>query len=282
MRRLSLIVLVGSMLAIFDHSSLRRKLVTAAATVTAVAALAVAQPAYGIINGIPDGTRHPNAGLMVADYHDGTHAFCTGFLISPQYFATAAHCIYFAQRDGRVAADFQVTFDEKYATAKTWYQAAAISYDPKFVQSISQGSYNSVSNDYGLIKLTKAVKGITPTNLPPLNYVNTLPTGQPILETVGYGITNYDGSTAVFPAARHYAVLSLTNGNATSTDNMLKVSEQHTGVCFGDSGGPTYVGNDTRVVLAITSILTSSRCEAWSHLVRLDLPDAHSFFGPYD
>jgi hypothetical protein len=66
-----------------------RRLGALTATLLSVLVLALSSPAHAIINGLPDGNRHPNAGLVLF----GDVSWCSGVLISPQYFATAAHCI---------------------------------------------------------------------------------------------------------------------------------------------------------------------------------------------
>ena len=70
-----------------------RRLVLALAAL-ATLGLAVATPAGAITNGSPDGNAHPNVGGLVAAkaYSDGTWIYCSGTLISPTVFLTAAHC----------------------------------------------------------------------------------------------------------------------------------------------------------------------------------------------
>ena len=68
--------------------------------VTTVAALVSASPALAIVNGVPDGTNHPNVGLLAIE-HDGVKdAWCSGFYAGPHkadpgtgVFVTAAHCL---------------------------------------------------------------------------------------------------------------------------------------------------------------------------------------------
>jgi secreted trypsin-like serine protease len=59
-----------------------------------LASLSVAAPAEAITNGGPDGNQHPNVGGLVAPtpFPDGTSIYCSGTLISPTVFLTAAHC----------------------------------------------------------------------------------------------------------------------------------------------------------------------------------------------
>ena len=57
------------------------------------AALAVAGPAYAITGGTPDGQGHPAVGLLLADAGPaGFQPDCTGALVAPDVFVTAAHC----------------------------------------------------------------------------------------------------------------------------------------------------------------------------------------------
>jgi len=64
------------------------------AAIALMAVLAVAAPARAITYGTPDGDGHPEVGALLAPqaYSDGTWAACSGTLISPTVFLTAAHC----------------------------------------------------------------------------------------------------------------------------------------------------------------------------------------------
>src|SRR5215204_609625 len=66
-------------------------------------------PATAITNGTLDGNGHPSVGGLVSptQYSDGTWLYCSGTLISPTVFLTAAHCA----TDGERVA---VTFDSDY------------------------------------------------------------------------------------------------------------------------------------------------------------------------
>ena len=52
-------------------------------------------PAGAITNGHPDGTAHPNVGVMVVDFGAGPQRLCSGELIAPTRFLTARHCTSF-------------------------------------------------------------------------------------------------------------------------------------------------------------------------------------------
>jgi secreted trypsin-like serine protease len=108
-----------------------------------LAALISASPASAITNGSPDGNKRPNVGGLVAAtaYSDGTWLYCSGTLISPTVFLTAAHC---AEGD-RV----RVTFDTAYVDGDKTY-AGTFHGDPAYNQTQSD------PHDIAVVVLDKA------------------------------------------------------------------------------------------------------------------------------
>src|SRR3954447_20647762 len=134
----------------------------ALAVLIVVAALAAAVPAGAITYGAADGNGHPNVGGLVAAqaYSDGTWIYCSGTLISPTVFLTAAHC---AEGD-RVRVGFSSAYqDGDRVYAGTWHQ------DPLYNQSQSD------PHDIAVVVFDKPVKGITPARLPAANSLGNLP-----------------------------------------------------------------------------------------------------------
>jgi hypothetical protein len=151
---------------------MKKALVAAAA---AASLLAFAAVGLAITNGGPDGNGHPEVGALLAPhaYSDGTWEACSGTLISPTVFLTAAHCDLGVSR---VAVTFDSSYDS--TTGKTYWGTWHA--DPEFNQAQSD------PHDVAVVVLDKAVKGITPARLPTLGQLDSLKVGDGIT-AVGYG-----------------------------------------------------------------------------------------------
>jgi V8-like Glu-specific endopeptidase len=249
-----------------------RKLV---AGIVAVASLVVAAPAAAITNGQPDGNAHPEVGALLAQqaFSDGTWAECTGTLISPRVFLTAAHC-------DEGVSHVNVTFDSSYVYPSgatfsgTWHA------DPAF------GKAQGDPHDIAVVVLDNPVAGITPANLPAANSNAGLGKDQKFT-SVGYGAqavsSGKGGKTFTYTDVRFVA-----SGTLNSvTPSFLRISQNAShgdgGTCYGDSGGPNFLGagsSETRTVAA-TTITGDTACRSTNVDFRLDTAAARSFLASY-
>jgi hypothetical protein len=248
-----------------------RTLLTAA---VAVAALAVPTTASAITYGSPDGNGHPEVGALLAPvaYPDGTWTTCTGTLISPTVFLTAAHC---DQGVSRVAVTFDSTYDSATGTTHegTWHA------DPRYRKAQSDPF------DIAVVVLDVPVTGIAPARLPAAGSLAGLPNGTRFT-SVGYGaqsVTIDHGPTFHYADVRYVA----TGGLNAVTNAWLRISMNPArgkgGTCFGDSGGPNFLGagsSETNIVAA-TTITGDSMCRATNVDYRLDTASARSFLRPF-
>jgi hypothetical protein len=250
-----------------------RKAMTALAAGAMV--FAFGSTASAVVHGKPDGGGHPSVGALLAPqaYSDGTWASCTGTLISPTVFLTAAHCDWGLRR-------MAVTFDSAYVFATgttywgTWHA------DPRF-RSAQSDPY-----DIAVVVLDSPVEGIAPARLPAAGSLANLPRSQEFT-SVGYGaqsVTIDHGPTFHYADIRYAA----TSDTLLAVDKaLLRISMNPAlgdgGTCFGDSGGPNFLGaggTETDVVAA-TTVTGDSMCRATNVVYRLDTPSARSFLAQF-
>ena len=245
-----------------------RRLTIAAAI---AATLICAAPALAITNGVPDGNRHPNVGGLVAAtaYSDGTWLYCSGTLIAPKVFLTAAHC---GDADGERV---RVSFSAAYHDGDTVY-AGTLHQDPLY------GHDESDPHDIAVVVLDKAVKGIAPAKLPAAGSLSNLSSSQQFT-SVGYGayeVTNSPGGHEyLYDDVRMVATGTLNSINNAWLRISMNPSTGNGGTCYGDSGGPNFLG-DTDVIAA-TTITGDAVCRSTNVDYRMDTPSARAFLGQF-
>ena len=128
----------------------------------AVLALALAVPVQAITFGQPDEGRHPYVGA-VGFWMDGQPWIgCSGTLIAPDVFLTAAHCVAWVSPSGMDASDLWVSFDTAPESGTAvLLPVSAYHYDPLY------GHDASDAHDIAVVLLAEPVEGITPAILPP-------------------------------------------------------------------------------------------------------------------
>jgi secreted trypsin-like serine protease len=244
-----------------------RRLITAAVL---VAALTTVSSASAITNGTADGEAHPNVGGLVASepYPDGTWIYCSGTLISPTVFLTAAHC-------GENGETVQVTFDTAYQDGDKTYSGTFYS-DPLYNQSQSD------PHDIAVVVFDKPVKGITPAQLPTADSLSNLSTTQQFT-SVGYGayeVTKGPGGRQyLYNDVRMVATGTLNSTNPSWLRISMNPSTGNGGTCYGDSGGPNFLGG-TDIIAAIT-ITGDTVCRSTNVVYRLDTESARDFLSQY-
>jgi hypothetical protein len=232
--------------------------------------LLTASPAGAVVNGAADGSAHPNVGGLVNDtqYSDGTWLYCSGTLISPTVFLTAAHC---ADDGARVG----VTFDPAYEDGdKVYYGTFAA--DPAYPGPTSD------PHDIAVVVFDKAVKGITPARLPAAGSLGSLTSGSPIT-SVGYGayeVTNEPGGHRyLYDDVRMAGVGSLNSVTGSWLHISGNVAKGDSGTCYGDSGGPNFVGSTD--VIAATTITGDAICRSTNVTYRLYTAAARDFLDDF-
>ena len=244
-----------------------RRLVVATAV---MAVLLIALPANAITHGTVDGTSHANVGGLVhrSQYSDGTWLYCTGTLISPTVFLTAAHC----NRSGRAVT---VSFDPAYVAGDPIY-SGTFERDPLYSQREND------PHDLAVVVLDKPIRDITPAALPSAGALSHLGKNQRFT-SVGYGayeVTNGPGGHRyLYNDVRMVATGGLNTVNKSWLRVSMNPAKGDGGSCFGDSGGPNFVGGGD--VIAGITITGDAVCRATNVDYRLDTTSARTFLRQY-
>ncbi len=246
---------------------MRRSIMTVALL---AATLLWAAPAAAITYGTVDGNAHPNVGGLVAPraYSDGTWLYCSGTLIAPTVFLTAAHC-------GDPGERVRVSFDTAYVDGDTTY-TGTFNADPLYNQAQSD------THDVAVVVLDKEVKGITPARLPRFDSLSGL-SGAQQFTSVGYGaylVTNEPGGHQyLYNDVRMVATGTLNATNKTWLRISMNPATGNGGTCYGDSGGPNFLG--TTDIVAATTITGDAICRSTNVVYRLDTTSARTFLASF-
>ena len=243
-------------------------------------------------NGDLDGNGHPYVGLMMAQDESGAPLWrCSGTLLSPWLFLTAGHCteapaamvqIWFAAdvESGIPTNGYPYTGD----VGGTLYTHPQ--YDPNAFYRY----------DLGVVVLNNPVIMSSYGALPALNQLDTL-ARQRGKQDVTFTAVGY-GMQASFPDAASwkehadrirmvaYPRLIQINVPGYTGDYSLLLSNNHAtgGTCFGDSGGPNFIGK-SNVIGGVTSYGQNGNCAGTGGVYRVDRADdlgwLYDTFGVY-
>lgn len=256
---------------------MKKKFLFAVFSVIVILAVAVS-PVAAVTDGEPDLDGHPYVGLMVAQDADGHPLWrCSGTLLSPTLFLTAGHCteapaahveIWFAADvdAGRPGNGYPYN-GEVGGTPYTHPD-----YDPNafFVRDVGvvvlDEEYESPNGIYGA--------------LPTLDQFDAWKTrrGQQdvTFTAVGYGLQKSfpDAASWQTVAKRvrmvaHPKLNQINTGFVGDFSLLLSNNANTGGTCFGDSGGPNFVG-DSNVVGGVTSFGINGNCAGTGGVFRMD------------
>lgn len=266
---------------------MRKLLATVAVALAAV--LVLAGTAGAIVYGEPDAGRHPFVGALIAAWREPgvKEQLCSGTLIAPDVFLTAAHCTAYLESLGIPNDQVWVSFDE---------DVDPVTGSTRLIQGtwVTNPAYPGPQNDPGdlaVVLLSRTVKGVTPARLPEAGLLDRLAARGGLrgarFTAVGYGVHAPEfgagGPTFPYDGERWMAVSEFLG----MTGAWLFLSQNDAigdgGTCYGDSGGPNFLGAgaaETNVIAAIT-VTGDAMCLATNQVYRLDTPSARQFLGQF-
>jgi hypothetical protein len=259
---------------------MRTKLVAIA---TLAAVLLIAAPfAQAITFGEPDGDQHPNVGALLVELPDGTLTLaCSGTLIAPEVFLTAAHCTTWLEPSGIPLDHVWVTFDPE------------IDADSPLIHGTAHVNPNAGHDmndplDVSVVILDTPQNDITPAQLPTAGLLDQMKDEHMLKDqtfvTVGYGALRDDKTGGPHGIAwdnseRWYVEQSFLSLKPAWIQLSMNPSTGNGGTCYGDSGGPHFLG-ETNVVVALTT--TGDRwCRATDVDYRLDIESARTYLAQF-
>ncbi|HET8968027.1 MAG TPA: trypsin-like serine protease [Gaiellaceae bacterium] len=254
-----------------------------------VGALAIGLvPAGAVTDGAPDGNAHPYVGLMVA-YADeaATQPLwrCSGTLLSPTVFLTAGHCVEAPAASARVWFDADV---QALTCGLSTAQPAPNCY-PFGGGSSRTGDlevypgYNPAAfylADVGVVVLDSGFNAGAFGALPSVNALDKLKNQRGQQDTtftaVGYGLQESFPDAAAWKEnnvrvrmVAHPKLNQINNGYVGDFAMILSNNAHTGGTCFGDSGGPNFLGT-SNVVAGVTSFGKNGNCAGTGGVFRMD------------
>jgi hypothetical protein len=254
-----------------------------------LATLVLSAPAVAVDNGVPDGDRHPNVGLLGFDL-DGAgesppYFFCSGMVLSDRAFLTAAHCI--DAFDGTVQWVASVAPGDPESPA---YTPGIVFDDFPFAVRVPverplativhpQFDPETHAHDLAVLVFARGTFGVRPVELPRPRLLDKLGLAGTSFTLVGYGTDpDYSAGEPRYFAPGYRQTATAPFLALTSRQLLLQRDSGRGGLCLGDSGSPQFLGTSNVAVSLLSAVGDTCREIVGQ---RLDLPADRGFLARF-
>jgi trypsin len=287
---------VGDSLGCIGEDDMRNKVVLAAFSAMAILGLA-SSPAGAVTDGELDGDVHPHVVLLLMEVNGAPAFRCSGTLLSATVLLTAGHCTnnfpgspYTGMRvftESDVEAGIGTTNNYPFAgpnsvEAVAWHAHPLYQTAPFFFHDVGvvilqapgvvlpeYGALPAVADQFDSFKTRRGQQHVTFTS-------------------VGYGLQESFPAPASFLESNtrtryvaHPRLIQINVPGSTGDFSLLLSNNANTGgTCFGDSGGPNFLG-DSNVVAGITSFGRNGNCAGTGGVFRTDRQNVLDFVDSY-
>lgn len=262
------------------------------------AAICAALPhgaALAVTDGELDGNRHPYVGLLVFESDVIVNGQplrwrCSGTLISPTRMLTAGHCT-----SGTIGGRVWFASDVDAGRPGNGYPVGGTSDSYEFCGRATHQEFTDAAfflHDVGIVELCAAVPpevygSQTLPELPTVNQLDGLKTQRGhkdlTFTAVGYGLQKSFPDAAAWKdqafRVRMLATPHLIQINTGFTGDfslLLSNNAATGGTCYGDSGGPNFVGT-SKVIGGVTSYGLNAACGGTGGVFRVDRQNVQDF-----
>ena len=238
-----------------------------------------------ITDGNIDGNAHPAVVLIVMDVN-GSPAFrCSGTFISPTVVLTAGHCAgepgefsgmrVFTESDVQNGNNNYPNAGPNTIEAKEWHSLPGFTEAQFFTHDVgvvvSKTAFNLPSSQYG--KLPSAAN----------QFDSLQPRASTTFTAVGYGLQRINPAQVVAERVRMNAsphLIQIDTGFTGPFSFLLSNNAATGGTCFGDSGGPNFLGT-SNTIAGVTSFGLNGTCGGTGGVFRLDRADVLAFVNSF-
>jgi hypothetical protein len=261
----------------------KRKILGVLIAAAAIVGLTTGQ-ASAVTDGQLDGNGHPYVGLMVAQNAGGAPLWrCSGTLMSPTIFLTAGHCT-----------------ESPAAHIEIWFAADVQSGIPgngyPFNGDVggtpfTHPQYDADAfflHDLGVVVLDAPFPMATYGAVPALHALESMkPSSNTKFTAVGYGLQRSFPDAAAFlnqglrirmVAEPH--LLQINTGFVGDFAILLSNNANTGGTCFGDSGGPNFIGS-SNTLAGVTSFGLNRTCAGTGGVYRIDQADDQTWLDSF-